>query len=496
MKQSIEINQFGKNVGYVIIGNIVTTILIFLQIPILTRGLGTASYGDWSLINVTISLISPFAILAFNSSIVRFLAVEQDNNKVREDFFSACLIVTLLGIALSALLFLFSGLMAKTIFGDIKLTSVIKLSSVLILLNALYPLLTSFFSMKRNIGLYSIFTTLYSIILTSLMFLFIFLGKKLEGAIIAWIISLTVVNLIALVIILGKIGFRRPRFSNLGSYLKYGLPLVGSPAILWIIYASDRYLISYFLGAAATGIYSAAFGVGGYANFILPSVGIVLFPTISKLFDEGDFDRTRLYMKYTFKYLMMVIIPAAAGLSILGRQLLRIVATPAFVSGNTIVPFIAFGSVFSCFYQICIYVMYLTHKTQVNVRLLLTAAVVNVLLNLLLIPLMGIIGSAVASLVAFGILGGITLIMSRRYFKFDVSPSFILKSFISASIMTVCIWLIKSESIFQVAVAIIIGIIVYFAVLVLVRGFSRQEFSFFTSFIRNTFKRNRRANTN
>jgi hypothetical protein len=86
--------------------------------------------------------------------------------------------------------------------------------------------------------------------------------------------------------------------------------------------------------------------------------------------------------------------------------------------------------------------------------------------------------------------------MSRRYFKFDVSPSFILKSFISASIMTVCIWLIKSESIFQVAVAIIIGIIVYFAVLVLIRGFSRQEFSFFTSFIRNTFKRNRRANTN
>jgi len=84
------------------------------------------------------------------------------------------------------------------------------------------------------------------------------------------------------------------------------------------------------------------FGVGGYANFILPSVGIVLFPTISKLFDEGDFDRTRLYMKYTFKYLMMVIIPAAAGLSILGRQLLTIVATPAFVNGNTIVPFICF----------------------------------------------------------------------------------------------------------------------------------------------------------
>jgi O-antigen/teichoic acid export membrane protein len=496
MKQSIEINQFGKNVGYVIIGNIVTTILIFLQIPILTRGLGPAAYGNWSLINVTISLLTPFAMLAFNASIIRFLAVEEDNSKIREDFFSACAIVALLGIALSALLFLFSGLMAKTIFGDVKLASVIKLSSVLILLNALYPLLTSFFSMKRNIGLYSIFNTCYSIFLTGLMFVFILSGQKLTGVITACIISLAVADILAFFIILKQIGFHLPRFSNIRPYLKYGLPLVGSPAILWIIYASDRYLISYFLGAASTGIYSAAYGVGGYADFMLPSVGVVLFPTISKLFDEGDFDSTKLYMKYTFKYLMMVIIPGAAGLSILGKQLLRIIATPAFVNGSIIVPFIAFGSVFNCFYQICIYVMHLSRNTYINVRLLVTAAVVNVLLNLLLIPLMGIIGSAVASLVAFGTLGGLTWIISRRYFKFDVSPSFILKSFFSASIMTVCIWLIKPESIFQVAVAIIIGIIVYFAVLVLVRGFSRQEFSFFTSFIRNTFKRNRRANTN
>ena len=313
MKQSIEINQFGKNVGYVIIGNIVTTILIFLQIPILTRGLGPAAYGNWSLINVTISLLTPFAMLAFNASIIRFLAVEEDNSKIREDFFSACAIVALLGIALSALLFLFSGLMDKTIFGDVKLASVIKLSSVLILLNALYPLLTSFFSMKRNIGLYSIFNTCYSIFLTGLMFVFILSGQKLTGVITACIISLAVADILAFFIILKQIGFHLPRFSNIRPYLKYGLPLVGSPAILWIIYASDRYLISYFLGAASTGIYSAAYGVGGYADFMLPSVGVVLFPTISKLFDEGDFDRTRLYMKYTFKYLMMVIIPAAAG---------------------------------------------------------------------------------------------------------------------------------------------------------------------------------------
>jgi O-antigen/teichoic acid export membrane protein len=295
-------------------------------------------------------------------------------------------------------------------------------------------------------------------------------------------------NIVALFIILKQIGFHRPRFTNIAPYLKYGLPLIGNTAVLWIIYTSDRYFISYFLGASATGIYSAAYGIGGYADFMLPSIGTVLFPTISKLFDEGNYERTKLYMKYTFKYLIMLIIPGAAGLSILAKPLLSIIATRAFINGNTIVPFIAFGSVFNCFYQICIYVMLLVRKTQLNIMLLLIAAFVNVVLNLLLIPIMGILGSAVASIVAFATLGGITLMISRRYFKFDVSPQFILKSIFSASIMTLCIWLIKPESIILLLASVIIGLIIYFTVLVLIGGFSRQEISFFTGFIRTRFK--------
>jgi O-antigen/teichoic acid export membrane protein len=489
MTESSEINKYGKNVSYSIVGNIITTILLFIQIPILTRGLGATYYGTWSLINITVSLLSPLAMLGFNSSLIRFLAAEKSTEKLSEDFFSACIIVAICAFVISAILFLLSGLLAKTIFGGTNSILVVKLTSILIILDSLYTTFIMYFIMKKNILLLTIFNVSYAIFQTGLIIFFLALGQKLTGVVIGWIIDLLGTSMIALLIILGQLKFHRPRFTNIRSYLKYGLPLMGIPAILWIIYASDRYLISYFLGDSATGIYSAAYGVGGYADFMLAAVCNVLFPTISKLFDEGNLEKTKSYMKYTLKFLIMLIIPSAAGLSVLATQLLKIITTQAFIAGSVVVPFIAFSSVFNCFYQICIFVMLLYHKTQINFWLLLIAAFLNILLNLILIPSMGIVGSALASLTAFGVLGTMTFFVSRRYFKFDIGAIFILKSFISAALMMLCIWLIKPESLMGLAISIIIGIVAYFAILGLMKGFSRQEINYLISFMKNQFKR-------
>lgn len=85
--QNREYATFGKQVGYVIGSNIVGFLLGFVQIPILTKGLGATLYGTWSLINVTVALIVPFALISLNIAIVRFLAAEKDEERIREDFF-------------------------------------------------------------------------------------------------------------------------------------------------------------------------------------------------------------------------------------------------------------------------------------------------------------------------------------------------------------------------------------------------------------------------
>jgi len=489
MSQNQEYGTFGRQVGYIIAANIAALLLGFIRIPILTKGLGAGLYGTWSLINVTVSLIVPFAMLGYSMSIVRFLSAEKDTGRVREDYFSACSLVFISGTVFSLILFFLSDYLAVAIFKDAGSSSYIKLGSVLILINSLYPVILAFFRMRRKIGLYTILNLIQDVLQIGLTVAAILLGYRLGGVISAFIISGIMIIAIALFVIFRQTGFQRPRFSNMKSYLKWGVPLTPNSAIMWIIHVSDRYMVSYFLGVASAGIYSATYAIGQYASFTMAPLGIVLYPTISKSYDEGNLDETRKYLKYSLKYLMMIAIPAAFGLSILAKPLLQILTTPEFVTGSAVVPWVAFGVVLNCFYQTCVYIIHLVGKTHITVRLLGTSAVLNVVLNLILIPRMGIVGAAIATLAAYGVLCILTLAVTRRYLKFDLNLPFIGKSILASGVMTLCIRLINPESIAMVIVSIIAGIIIYFVVLLLIRSFSRQETKFFATFIRDNIRK-------
>jgi O-antigen/teichoic acid export membrane protein len=489
MEQNQEYATFGRQVGYAIAANIAILLVGLISVPILTRGLGTTLYGTWSLITVTVSLIVPFALISLNVAIVRFLAAEKDQGRVRNDFLSACSTVFISGAVFSLILFLLSDFLAASIFKDAGSSLYIKLASVLVLLDSLHLLPLAFFRMRRRIGLYSILTLIYTAFQVGLILASILLGYKLTGVIIALIINDVLFNIATLLVIFRQVGLRLPTFSNVKTYLKWGLPLTPNSAILWIILSSDRYMVSYFMGVSAAGIYSAAYTIGNYASFILMPLGIVLYPTIAKYYDEGKLSQTKSFLQYSVKYLMMIAIPSAFGLYILAKPLLQILTTPAFIAGSNVIPVVAFSAVLYSLFQIYVYIIHLVGRTYLTVRLLAISAVLNIGLNLLLIPRMGILGAAVATLIAYGVLGVLGLIVTRRYLKFDLSLPFIGKSIASAGVMALCIWLINPQSLWAVLLSIFLGALIYFGVLILSKGFSREELAFFTNLVKDNLSK-------
>lgn len=110
------------------------------------------------------------------------------------------------------------------------------------------------------------------------------------------------------------------------------------------------------------------------------------------------------------------------------------------------------------------------------------------MLNIILIPRLGILGAAIATLIAYGVLGILTLLVSRRYLKFDLSMPFVLKSTLVSAIITLCIWLINPESITLVIISIFAGALIYFGGLLLIKGLSKSEVVFFVNFAKDNFK--------
>ena len=332
---------FAQRVGLVGVTNFIVGLRGLILIPILTKTLGACGYGIWSQILVTISLVTPLALLGLPSTMVRFLASEKDKKDVQEGFYSISFVVLFLSLLLSVILFAISDFFALIIIKDVSAAPIIRIAAFMITLSAIDQTTRSFFTAFRQIKKYSLFVILQNFIEIGLIAYAVLSGFGVFGAVIALLASRAILLAIMLPYIISKIGFKLPNFSKLKSYLSFGLPVVPTIMFAWIIHSSDRYMIGYFMGSAPVGIYSAAYGIAFVIHMFVNPIGIILFPTLSKLWDEKKISEFRVHLRYSLKYYLMLTIPAVFGLSVLAKELLSILSTPEFVSGAVLIPFIA-----------------------------------------------------------------------------------------------------------------------------------------------------------
>lgn len=471
--------KFTHDVGLIGTTQLLLRLGGLILIPIITKTLGAYQYGIWAQISVTISLLTPLVMLGLSTTIVRFLSGEKDKDKVREGFLSVVAVIILLGSLLSAILFCSSDFLASTVFDDINASYFIKAASFLVLISALDEITFTYFRTFRQIKTFSAFTLLKSFGELGLIACLLLSGFGLLGAIIALLIAGGVIFIVTFSLILSQIGLKLPNFSELKPYLRYGMPLTPNAMIMWIIHSSDRYIIGYFIGMAAVGIYSAAYAMGNLITFFLTPIGFILFPTISKLYEEKRVEEVRNYLKYSLKYFLIFAIPSAFGLSVLAKPLLRILTTPEFVYGSIVVPFVAFGVITFGIFQICIYITHLAKKTELNVILLGTSAFSNIILNVILIPYIGILGAAIATLISYAVLAALTVFVSFKYLKFDIDWSFILKSITASIAIALLILKLNPTDVFQVLASLGIGAVAYFALIILLKGVTKTELKFF-----------------
>jgi len=476
--------RYARDIGFIALAQVIVSLLNFMQLPILTKWLGASLYGTWSLMWITVVLLAPLVTLGLGTAMVRFLAAEEDVNKIREGFVSVVLTILFAGILASLVIVFCSNAFAASVLGNIDKANSIKLTAFMITTQALSQISFAFFRTFRQMKIYSAFLAGKATIELAFMVCFLIAGWELIGVIIAVITSDIIFIVVASIITIRQIGFCLPRFAKLKSYLKYGLPLMPSGIILWIIQSSDRYIIGYFMEVEDVGIYTAAYTLANAIIFFLGPLQVVLLPMVSKSYDEGDVVKTRAYLKYSLKYLMTLSIPAAFGLSVLAYPLLRILTTIEFTAGSMVVPVLAFGILSYTLYQVCMHTLYLVKKTIWILSLLCISAGLNIGLNILLIPNLGILGAAVAALISYAVLGILTTVISFRYLKFDLDLFFLGKSVLASAIMAIIIKLINPVSTTQIIISILLGIITYYAIIFALKGFKKSELEFFNKMLR------------
>lgn len=471
--------KFARDVGFIGTVQILTSLSAFFLLPIITKTLGVYDYGLWAQINITVSLISSLALMGLSMSFVRFLSSETDKNKIQEAVYSILFFVLASGLLASFILYISAEPLATFGFKDPKATSFVQAGSLLILVNVIESISLFYFRIFRQIEKFSYFTFFETFGKLLFILIFLKLGYGLLGVITATLMVQSLIFLTTFITIVSQIGFIIPRFTYIREYLRFSLPLTPNALIRWVTESSDRYMITYFLGLGSVGVYSAAYSIGNLIQLFVSPLQTILFPELSKLFDQNKMDEVRVYMSHSLRYFLIIAIPAVFGLSALAKPLIAVLTTPDFISGWFVIPIIAFAGLMAGIFQIFVNTMFLIKETKPATYINIVAAVTNVLINLILIPRpsIGIMGAAFSTLISFSLMAAFCVHVSLKHFKLDFYYLDIAKSILSSTAMYFFVTSFTISSILELFEATVAGIIVYLVVMFLVGGFTDHEMS-------------------
>ena len=454
-----------------------------ILLPILTRNLVIADYGAFALILVTLGLLPPLAALGLQSSLVRFGAAAKDKRDIRELFYSMGFIVLVVSLTLSGLFLLFVPQIAASLFQNNFTTALLLIPNILIACLTVYVL--QYFVTFQQIKRYTYLNLFNAYLETALVAYFVLSGYGLEGAVIALLIEQLVVFSITMYLIVAEIGFVIPKFTHVREYLNFGLPLVPGSISSWIVNSSDRYLIAFFLGAAAVGYYSPGYTAGTTISVISAPLAMLLPAVLSRHYDENSIADVRTIMTYSLKYYIGIALPCVFAISVLSKPILLLLTTQQIATnGYLVTPFVAAGTALFGVYAVLVQIIALKKKTAIMGTIWILCAALNFGLNLVLIPYLGLIGAALTTFLAFLLAFVLTTIYSFRYFKFDVNGGFIVKSVCGSSIIAVFLLLWNPSGLLSIVLSIALAAAIYLTILLALRGFTIQE----TRLIYNIYK--------
>ncbi len=474
-----EYRLLAQRLGLIALTNFVTGLSGLVLLPIITKNVSSTSYGVWVQISVSVALVSSIATLGLPFAIVRFLAGETNREIIKEGFYSVVFLVALISGLVSIFFFAFAVPISSALFaGD---TAIVRLLSLLILINCINATLLAYlraFQQIKRFAIISISQTYLNVVLIACA---IYLNYGILGAAIGVLLSQLLCFVTISVLVWSEIGFKIPAFVSLKSYLKFGLPTIPDNVSYWVVDSSDRYVIGILLGAVFVGYYNPGYVLGTLQLIYIAPLAFILPAALSRLYEKGLVDHVKTVLQFSVKYFLAIAIPSSFGLALLSRPLLTLLTTQEIASyGSIVTPLVAASTLLFGIYTIVLQVLVLTKKTYLIAGLWVVTAALNFCLTLILIPIVGLVGAAIATLLAYGLITSFVVYLSRKYLTFDFDLFFVGKSVVSSVVMSSLIVAVRPSSTLQVIAIVIICGVVYSTLLILLKGINRSELEFFT----------------
>lgn len=383
-----------KNLGLFFIAGFLPNALAFFMVPLYTRCLSTAGYGTVDLLINTVQFLMPLLTIQIQDAVLRY-AMDKSCDK-REVFSIGMHIV---GGGFFLLCIVCTGL---------QLTGMIKLAGgylFFFLLNYLAGALNNVFSFFcRAIDRVKILTVgsvlnMLLVVICNLLFLL-----KFQWGVYGYLAANSIGMLTETFYIIWKAKLYRyfePKVRNktlCKEMLHFSAPLILSALSWWVNNASDKYIVTFFCGVSAVGVYSVAYKIPTILKVFSDVIAKAFSISAIKGFDPGDKDGFMGKSYSMFSFVMTVV----CSLLILSNVFLaKILFAGEFFEAWRYVPPLLLSILMNQLSMSCESIFVAAKQTKTISWTAAAGAIINTAANFLLIPKFGPYGAAVATAIGF-----------------------------------------------------------------------------------------------
>lgn len=406
------------------IGGVISKIIPLLMVPIITRLVPNASYyGINDLSNTVVQFGSAFAIMGMYDAMYRMF-FEDDEESFKKTVCSTALVFTCVtSLCVFLLMLLSRNLIARYFFRDPQYAYVVYLSAIATLVGATNSIISAPTRMQNKRKIFLITNTLSPLISYAISIPMLLAGHYVIALPLAAVISGATMEVAFG--LMNRKWFSVKRFDGkiLKQLLVIAVPLLPNFLIYWIFNSCDKVMIANLIGIEAEGIYAVGSKLGHCSQLIYTAFAggwqYFAFSTMR----ENDQVKTN---SLVFEYLGVISFAATAFICAWSYLIYDVLFTDEYVSGYIVAPYLFLAPLLQMLFQIAANQFLVVKKTWPNMFILSFGAIVNILLNYILIPYIGIEGAAIATLLGYGVSDVICVLVLCRMQLMVVSKRFML----------------------------------------------------------------------
>ena len=405
--------KLGKHTLVYGFASVIPALVGLILVPILTRTFSPSDYGVIELVLLIISVLVSFLILGFDSAIAFYfykIEDEIERKKIISTGFYFLLIISL--VIIIGLIF-FVDSVSLVIFKETKYSPVLFIAFLV----AFFTLLNSFFGKLMRIYLKP-YNYSYLIISTSfLSFLFIlFFVLKTNLGIIGIFYGYLIANTLSLFLGFGltfssyTLSFSR---SILKSLLTFGLPLALVSVFGLILTLADRFFLANIMTLREVGIYSVGVKISHILLLVVGGFQLAWGPFAFSIYKKEKANQT---FAKTLKYFTIITCGLALIITIFSREIVTIIADSEYINASNVVGLLSLAIIACGSYYIVSLGVSFTQKTYHIAWTSGLAVILNITLNLILIPKLGMIGAGITTLLSYCVSAYLLYRVSQYYY--------------------------------------------------------------------------------